>query len=59
MEEMIDSLPVSYRVGSVVFMTELLKKSLKVETSSWKKAFGRALNHKVYCLPYISTDHCF
>lgn len=56
---MIDSLPVSYRVGSVVFMTELLKKSLKVETSSWKKAFGRALNHKVYCLPYISTDHCF
>ncbi|EDV25010.1 uncharacterized protein TRIADDRAFT_56504 [Trichoplax adhaerens] len=46
MEEMIDSLPTSYRVGSVVFTTELLKKSLKAETSSWKKAFGRALNHK-------------
>ncbi|XP_066267666.1 dynein axonemal heavy chain 5-like [Branchiostoma lanceolatum] len=46
MQTDIEELPVSYRVGSVVFMTEPLQTALISECKNWKRAFGKALNTK-------------
>lgn len=42
----IEEIPASYRVGSVICLTERLKSALVAETKAWKVAFGRALNSK-------------
>ncbi|XP_041462810.1 dynein heavy chain 5, axonemal-like [Lytechinus variegatus] len=42
----IEEIPASYRVGSVICLTERLKTALVAETKAWKVAFGRALNSK-------------
>nr|XP_039256499.1 dynein heavy chain 5, axonemal-like [Styela clava] len=46
MESNVDDLPDSYRVGSVLFLTDELRLALVQECRAWKRAFGGALNEK-------------
>ena len=46
LETTIEEIPTSYRVGSVICLTEKLKEALIAETKAWKLAFGKALNAK-------------
>ncbi|XP_071801151.1 dynein axonemal heavy chain 5-like isoform X2 [Asterias amurensis] len=46
LETTIEEIPISYRVGSVICLTEKLKEALIAETKAWKLAFGKALNAK-------------
>lgn len=36
----------SYQVGSIVYVTENLKRALLTEINNWKLAFGKAINEK-------------
>lgn len=36
----------SFRVGSVIFLTDKLKMSLVTETRHWKMAYAKALNER-------------
>lgn len=44
---MVEELPGSYTVGSIIYLTEPLKRALVTETKAWKQAFGKALANKV------------
>lgn len=55
MESDVGDLPDSYRVGSVLFLTDELKLALVQECRAWKRAFGGALNDKAGS----SMDHIF
>lgn len=46
LEQEIEELEPSYRVGSVVVMTDSLKLSLITEIKTWQQAFAKALNQK-------------
>jgi dynein heavy chain len=46
LELQIEDMQPSYRVGSVLYLTETLKLALIQETRSWKKAYSKALNGK-------------
>ena len=46
METMVQDIPSSYRVGSVLFDTEKLRLALVQECKAWKREFGAALNRK-------------
>ena len=43
----VEELPLSYRIGAVMYMTDKLKAALITETKAWKLAFGKALGEKV------------
>lgn len=46
LEQEIEELEPSYRVGSVMVMTDSLKLSLITEIKTWQQAFAKALNQK-------------
>lgn len=46
MEDQVQEIPKSYRVGAVRFETDQLKLALVEECKAWKRAFGAALNSK-------------
>lgn len=46
MEQQIEDMQPSYRLGSVIFLTEPLKFALITETKAWKLAYAKALNDK-------------
>ncbi|KAH3727100.1 hypothetical protein DPMN_053025, partial [Dreissena polymorpha] len=46
LEQELEEIQHSYRVGSVTFMTDPLKLALVTEARNWKLAFSRALNEK-------------
>ena len=47
METAVEELPASYTVGSIIYLTEPLRRALVTETKAWKQAFGKALANKV------------
>ena len=42
----IEEFALSYQVGSIVYVTENLKRALLTEITNWKLAFGKAVNEK-------------
>nr|XP_006825999.1 PREDICTED: dynein heavy chain 5, axonemal [Saccoglossus kowalevskii] len=46
LETSIEEILPSYRVGSIVFLTEKLQMALITEARAWKLAYGKALNNK-------------
>jgi dynein heavy chain len=42
----IEEYPNSYQVGSIIYRTEALKRSLLTEITNWKLAYGKAINEK-------------
>ena len=46
MQTEIEEFPNSYQVGSIIYVTENLKRSLLQEISNWKVAYGKAMNDK-------------
>ena len=42
----IEEFPHSYQVGSIIYITDNLKRSLLQEISNWKMAYGKAMNEK-------------
>lgn len=42
----IEDYPSSYQVGSIIYITDNLKRSLLQEISNWKLAYGKAMNDK-------------
>jgi hypothetical protein len=42
----IEEFPHSYQVGSIIYITDNLKRSLLQEISNWKIAYGKAMNEK-------------
>ncbi|XP_046353935.2 dynein axonemal heavy chain 5-like isoform X1 [Haliotis rufescens] len=42
----IEEMQTSFRVGSVLFLTDILKLALVTETRNWKHAYAKALNEK-------------
>ncbi|XP_064627182.1 dynein axonemal heavy chain 5-like isoform X2 [Lineus longissimus] len=46
LEQQIEDMAPSHRVGSVLYLTETLKLALIQETRSWKNAYSKALNAK-------------
>ena len=41
-----EEITLSFRVGSVIFLTDHLKMSLITETRNWKMAYAKALNER-------------
>jgi len=46
MQTEIEEFQNSYQVGSIIYVTENLKRSLLQEISNWKIAYGKAMNDK-------------
>lgn len=46
MQAEIEEFPPSYQVGSIIYVTEDLKRSLLTEIVNWKMAYGKAMNNK-------------
>ena len=46
MQAEIEEFPSSYQVGSIIYITDNLKRSLLQEISNWKMAYGKAMNNK-------------
>lgn len=46
MQTEIEEFPSTYQVGSIIYVTENLKRSLLTEISNWKFAYGKAMNEK-------------
>jgi dynein heavy chain len=46
MQTEIEEFAASYQVGSIVYITEHLKRALLTEINNWKTAYGRAMNEK-------------
>lgn len=46
MQSEIEELPSIFQVGSIVYMTDSLKRSLLNEISIWKMAYGKEMNEK-------------
>ena len=46
LESSLEEIQPSFRVGSVLFMTDALKLALNTEAKNWKMAFSKALNEK-------------
>jgi dynein heavy chain len=42
----IEEFPLTYQVGSIIYMTDSLKRALLQEISNWKLAYGKELNNK-------------
>ncbi len=42
----IEEFPQTYQVGSIIYMTDNLKRALLQEISNWKLAYGKELNNK-------------
>ena len=65
METAVEELPASYTVGSIIYLTEPLRRALVTETKAWKQAFGKALANKVikrncFCgikTAYLASPH--
>ena len=64
METAVEELPASYTVGSIIYLTEPLRRALVTETKAWKQAFGKALANKVikrncFCgiIPHFTSWH--
>ena len=51
----IEEITPSFRVGSVIFLTDELKMALITETRRWKMAYAKALNEKV---SYWDLNQC-
>ena len=46
MQTDIEEFPHTYQVGSIIYMTESLKRALLQEINNWKLAYGKAMNQK-------------
>jgi dynein heavy chain len=46
MQTEIEEFPSTYQVGSIIYVTDNLKRSLLTEISNWKLAYGKAMNEK-------------
>ena len=46
LETDVEEIQPSFRVGSVIFLTDKLKMSLVTETRNWKMAYAKALNER-------------
>ena len=46
MQTEIEEFASSYQVGSIVYVTENLKRALLTELNNWKTAYGRSMNEK-------------
>ena len=46
MQTEIEELPHTFQVGSIIYMTESLKRSLLSEIANWKLAYGKEMNEK-------------
>lgn len=46
MQTDIEDLPHTFQVGSIIYITDNLKRSLLQEISNWKLAYGKAMNDK-------------
>ncbi|XP_077977872.1 dynein axonemal heavy chain 5-like isoform X2 [Glandiceps talaboti] len=46
LETAIEEMQPSYRVGSIIYLTERLQMALVTEARAWKLAYGKALNNK-------------
>ena len=46
MQTDIEEFPHVYQVGSIIYLTDNLKRSLLQEISNWKLAYGKAMNEK-------------
>jgi dynein heavy chain len=46
MQTEIEEFASNYQVGSIVYMTDNLKRALLTEINNWKLAYGRAMNDK-------------
>ena len=46
MQTEIEEFPSSYQVGSIIYITDNLKRALLQEISNWKIAYGKAMNDK-------------
>ena len=46
MQSDIEEYAPSYQVGSIIYLTENLKRSLLLEISNWRLAYGKAMNEK-------------
>jgi dynein heavy chain len=42
----IEEFPLTYQVGSIIYMTDSLKRALLQEIANWKLAYGKELNNK-------------
>lgn len=46
MQTEIEELPLTFQVGSIIYMTDSLKRSLLAEITNWKQAYGKEMNEK-------------
>ena len=46
MQSDIEEYAPSYQVGSIIYLTENLKRSLLLEINNWRLAYGKAMNEK-------------
>ena len=46
MQTEIEELPSTFQVGSIIYMTDSLKRALLAEITNWKQAYGKEMNEK-------------